>query len=199
MTIRSLPFGDGAVRLELPGAIDPAAALEALLRVRGVQDVVITERHACVSFDPERPVPELGGALLQVLEGRPPEERRLEIVRVRYDGPDLPRLAEGAGISVEEVIRLHAERCYQVRMVGFLPGFAYLGEVAAAIALPRLPAPRQRVPAGAVGIAGERTGIYPFASPGGWNLVGTAVDFVPFDQTAGAILRLGDRVRFVRV
>jgi 5-oxoprolinase (ATP-hydrolysing) subunit A len=100
---------------------------------------------------------------------------------------------------VEEVVVLHASREYTVRTVGFLPGFAYLGEVDARIAVPRLSTPRTRVPALAVGLAGRRTGIYPFASPGGWNLLGTAVDFTPFRPDSGAQLRLGDRVRFERV
>jgi 5-oxoprolinase (ATP-hydrolysing) subunit A len=83
-----------------------------------------------------------------------------------------------------------------VRLLGFLPGFAYLGPVAPSLVLARRATPRPRVEAGAIGIAGGYTGVYPFASPGGWHLVAHAVDFAPFDLARGARLGLGDRVRF---
>jgi UPF0271 protein len=80
--------------------------------------------------------------------------------------------------------------------VGFVPGFAYLGDLDPHIAIPRRSTPRARVPAGSVAIAGHRTGIYPFETPGGWHLLGTAVDFRAFDPEHGATFRIGDRVRF---
>lgn len=197
--VEPIPFGDGALRFALPAGLQPRAALAALRRCPGVVDVVITESHGCVYFDPSGEIPDPAAALAEVAAGEALEPRRLEIVRIRYDGPDLEALAEAARLGVDEVAELHAGRCYEVRMIGFLPGFAYLGDVDQRLALPRLAVPRQRVVAGSVGIAGTRTGIYPFASPGGWNLIGTAVDFVPFDPRSGSRLRLGDRVRFVRV
>nr|WP_240475365.1 carboxyltransferase domain-containing protein [Vulgatibacter incomptus] len=168
-------------------------------KVPGVVDVVVSETHACVTFDPRGPIPDLSTALDVAARPMAREPGRLEIVQIRYDGPDLDAVATFAGLSVEEAIALHLSRTYEVRAVGFLPGFAYLGDTDPRIAAPRLPNPRPRVPARSVGIAGDRTGIYPFASPGGWQLVGTAIDFEPFDPDSGARLRLGDRVRFVRV
>ncbi|WP_255424523.1 carboxyltransferase domain-containing protein [Corallococcus sp. CA047B] len=193
------PLGDSALRLVLPEAVDRRQAREALCALPGVLDAVITESHACVYFDPATP-PEAPALVLTRLRVMPvtPVERPLLRIRVRYDGEDLPKVAAHAGLSVEEVVRRHTAREYTVRCVGFLPGFAYLGEVDASIACPRLATPRTRVPALAVGIAGERTGVYPFASPGGWNLVGTALDFTAFDPKHGAVMQLGDRVRFER-
>ncbi|MCY1033991.1 LamB/YcsF family protein [Corallococcus sp. BB11-1] len=192
-------LGDSALRLVLPEAVDRRQAREALCALPGVLDAVITESHACVYFDPATP-PESPALVLTRLRVVPaaPVERPLLRIRVRYDGEDLPKVAAHAGLSVEEVVRRHTAREYTVRCVGFLPGFAYLGDVDPTIACPRLTTPRTRVPALAVGIAGERTGVYPFASPGGWNLVGTALDFTAFAPQLGAVMQLGDRVRFER-
>jgi allophanate hydrolase subunit 1 len=121
---------------------------------------------------------------------------REHVVRARYDGPDLDEVASRAGLSREDAIRAHADRAYVVRLVGFLPGFAYLGPVAPPLALPRRPTPRTRVDPCSIGVAGGYTGVYPFASPGGWHLIARAVDFAPFDAEHGARLALGDRVRF---
>ncbi|RKG97870.1 carboxyltransferase domain-containing protein [Corallococcus sp. CA053C] len=193
------PLGDSALRLTLPEGVDRRQAREALCSLPGVMDAVITEAHACVYFDPTTP-PEDASLVLTRLRVTPTSvsERPLIRIRVRYDGEDLPKVAAHAGLSVEEVVRRHTAREYTVRCVGFLPGFAYLGDVDPSIACPRLATPRTKVPALAVGIAGERTGVYPFASPGGWNLVGTALDFTAFDPTRGAVMQLGDRVRFER-
>ncbi|NMO22339.1 carboxyltransferase domain-containing protein [Pyxidicoccus fallax] len=194
------PLGDGALRLILPEGLERRATREALCALPRVVDAVITEEHACVYFDPASPPEEPRLALARLLRvPAPVDTRPPTVIRVRYDGPDLAAVAERAKLSVDEVARLHAGREYSVRCVGFLPGFAYLGEVDPRIAVPRLPTPRTRVPALAVGIAGGRTGVYPFASPGGWNLIGTALDFAAFTPDEGAVLRLGDRVRFERV
>ncbi|NTX36120.1 LamB/YcsF family protein [Myxococcus sp. CA033] len=194
------PLGDGALRLTLPDSLERRAAREVLRALPGVVDAVVTEEHACVYFDPSAPPDEPRLALARLLrETVAPPEQALITLRVRYDGPDLEKVATRAGLSVDEVARLHAAREYSVRCVGFLPGFAYLGELDPRIVVPRLPTPRMRVPALAVGIAGGRTGVYPFASPGGWNLIGTALDFTAFHPDRGAVLQLGDRVRFERV
>jgi len=193
-----VPFGDGAVRFELPPGIARRALLDALLALPGVEDAVVTERHACVFFDPRGEVPVLAEAIAAARQAETAAATVEHVIAVRYDGPDLERVAAWAGLQVKEVIERHLARSYTVEVVGFLPGFAYLGEVDPAIAAPRLPAPRVRVPPGSVGIAGARTGIYPFASPGGWNLIGTAIGETLFDSASGARLRLGDRVRFVR-
>jgi len=187
--------GDCAWRVELPNGADPAAVLEALRSLPHVVDVVVTDRHALVRFAPGRPPDDPRPAIASA--GRlAPAARGFHVVRLRYDGADLDAVAEEAGLTRAEAIEKHAGRDYLVELIGFLPGFAYLGPVDPALALPRRSTPRLRVPAGAVGIAGGRTGIYPVASPGGWKLVGTAVDFTPFNPMTGALMRLGDRVRF---
>ena len=120
-------------------------------------------------------------------------------IPVRYDGPDLPEVAERLRLTAEEVIRLHSGSVYTVFMIGFQPGFPYLGPLPAALELPRRSTPRLRVPAGSVAIAGKQTGIYPQSSPGGWHLIGHT-DFQLFDPAVRppAYLQAGGRVRFVR-
>jgi KipI family sensor histidine kinase inhibitor len=112
-------------------------------------------------------------------------------------GPDLQRLAQRAGFSVEEVIRRHSERLYQVFAIGFAPGFAYLGEVAEELSVPRLANPRAKVPAGTLGIADTQTALYPMVSPGGWNLIGRT-PLTLFDQSREqlSLLEAGQAVRF---
>lgn len=138
-----------------------------------------------------------------VLHALPPPDslrRRQVTLPVCYDlrcGPDLPFVAQQHGLSVEEVIACHSHRVYRVFMLGFLPGFAYLGLVDERIATPRRPTPRAQVPAGSVGIAGRQTGIYPTASPGGWQIIGQtpARLFNPYAPQP-AYLQPGDEVRF---
>ena len=121
-------------------------------------------------------------------------------IPVCYDSEfalDLEAVALAAGLSRDEAIAAHAGRDYRVFMLGFLPGFAYLGSVDARIAAPRRAEPRLVVPAGAVGIAGIQTGIYPQQSPGGWNIVGrTPLRMAWLDRPQPTRLKAGDRVRF---
>ncbi|TMW72078.1 5-oxoprolinase subunit PxpB [Alteribacter natronophilus] len=112
-------------------------------------------------------------------------------------GPDLSELASHHGMDEEEVIRLHSEGDYLVYMLGFNPGFPYLGGLSDKLHTPRRDNPRQNVPAGSVGIAGEQTGIYPLASPGGWQLIGrTPARLFDPEQPDAFLLRAGDRLRF---
>jgi inhibitor of KinA len=128
-------------------------------------------------------------------------ERRIVEIPVCYDlkfAPDLEFVADYANLTVEEVIRIHAERIYRVFMLGFLPGFAYLGELDERIAAPRKQTPRARIAKGSVGIAGRQTGIYPFDSPGGWQIIGqtSATLFQP-EKNPPTLLQTGDLVKFV--
>lgn len=191
------PLGEAALRVALPAGVDRAATLARLGALPGVRDVVLAEAHGAVYFDADAPAL-LDPAVLRgaIVRGGPGPGGRLVTLPARYDGPDLDRVAAWAGLPREEVVRRHAGRDYEVCYLGFLPGFAYLAEVDPTIAAPRLAAPRPRVPAGAVGIAASRTGVYPFASPGGWNLVATLVDVAVFTPETGAALHPGDRVRF---
>lgn len=174
----------------LPDAIDIVPAMVSLTvhvepgtAERGVED--LRARAADVAAD---------ASLAAAVDARPVRE-----IAVTYGGdagPDLADVAAFARCTPAEVVARHAARVYRVYMLGFLPGFAYLGEVDASIAAPRRAAPRARVPAGAVGIAGAQTGIYPQDSPGGWQIIGHT-DARMFDASAGALLQPGDRVMFV--
>ena len=113
--------------------------------------------------------------------------------------PDLDRVASFAGLSSDETLDTFLSGTYRVHMLGFLPGFAYMGEVEDRIAAPRLETPRTKVSKGSIGIAGRQTGIYPLESPGGWNIIGRT-DLQMFDPASDhpCILKPGDEVRFVR-
>jgi inhibitor of KinA len=128
-------------------------------------------------------------------------------IPIRYDGPDLDRVAQCHQLSVQEVCEIHSAPIYKVYMLGFSPGFPYLGDLDRRLHTPRLTSPRTRIEAGSIGIGGEHTGIYSVASPGGWNIIGKTSAKV-FDPARGEsvrndeamfLLRQGDRVKFVSV
>jgi inhibitor of KinA len=206
--------GDTMLLVEWDHVIDPAINAQAIrlaarLQARLghiVRDVVPSYCSVGIHFDPlltdlaalERVVAEEAARPYAADEGvdRPPVE-----IPVEYgdaEGPDLEAVAEWASCTPAEVIQWHTERTYRVYMLGFVPGFAYLGRVDSRIAVPRRRVPRDRVPAGSVGIAGEQTGVYPIVTPGGWNLIGRtrATMFDPA-RTPASLLRPGDLVRFV--
>ncbi|MDB5221042.1 MAG: Allophanate hydrolase 2 subunit 1, partial [Myxococcaceae bacterium] len=166
----------------------------------GVVDVILAEDTGAVLLAPSTPRAPLLTALALALAPAPALAPALALahhtIRVVYDGDDLPLIASATGLSIDAVIALHAATDYEVAMLGFLPGFAYLRGLDPRLVLPRRSEPRTRVPAGSVAVAAEYTGIYPFASPGGWNLLGRVVDHRAFGPS-GATLALGDRVRFV--
>jgi len=115
-------------------------------------------------------------------------------------GPDLDDVARQHNIGTGEVVRIHSSGEYLVYMVGFMPGFAYLGGLAAELVTPRRSSPRTAVPAGAVGIGGQQTGVYPLVSPGGWNLIGrTPLRMFDATRENASLLETGDRVRFVPI
>jgi UPF0271 protein len=194
------PFGDTAWRVRLPETTAGRTVLEALRALPGVVDAVVSERHALVVFDPSEPPSGVADAVEHALAGSSrAAPLREHTIRARYDGPDLAELAARAGVAPREAAELHASGTYVVAAIGFLPGFAYLRGLPPRLVVPRRPSPRVRVPALSLGVAGPYTGVYPFSSSGGWNLIATAVDFAPFDAQAGARLALGDRVRFEAV
>jgi len=131
-----------------------------------------------------------------------PEPREVEIP-VCYGGeygPDLHDVAATRKITAKHVIELHSSQTYLVYFLGFVPGFAYLGELPQELVTQRLSTPRKRVPAGSVGIAGNQTGVYPFETPGGWRLLGrTPLAMFRADRDGLSLLSIGDRVRFVPV
>lgn len=121
-------------------------------------------------------------------------------IPVMYDGEDLAFVCKETGLSEVEFVRLHTEPLYRVYMLGFLPGFAYLGGMDRRLAVPRRGSPRLKVPAGSVGIAGEQTGVYPVESPGGWQLIGrTEMPLFTPDDKSLTLIKQGDYVKFVAV
>jgi inhibitor of KinA len=131
-----------------------------------------------------------------------PEPRQMEIP-VCYGGefgPDLADVCAMHGMTAAQAIEMHSSSEYLVHFLGFVPGFAYLGGLAEALVTPRLATPRRRVPEGSVGIAGNQTGVYPFATPGGWRLLGrTPLAMFRTDRDGLSLLSIGDRVRFTPI
>jgi len=212
---RCQALGERAVLLDFPGAPASLELQQRLWRLReqllaagDVVDCVPGMGNLSWVFDPEH----LDGAgacarLLQLWQDQldtavPPAQsgRRVEIP-VHYGGeagPDLAGLARHHGLSPREVVRLHSGAEYRVFFLGFLPGFAYLDGLPAALHTPRLATPRTVVPAGSVGIGGAQTGVYPCASPGGWQLIGrTSLPLFDADAHPPTLLQPGDRLRFV--
>ena len=211
--IRVAALGDSAVLLTLGDRVDLALnrrvhRVAAAVRARAipaVTDVVPAYAALSVHYDPLHVAHDaIAAELRAIAEGALATDDDAELdgtthdIRTVYDGPDLAEVAERTGMRVEDVVALHAARTYTVYLLGFVPGFAYLGDLDERLALPRRASPRTRVPAGAVAIAGRQTAVYPLATPGGWHLVGRT-DAVLLDvaRTPPALLAPGDRVRFV--
>lgn len=213
-----MPAGESALVIELGNRIDVdinqrvyelAAAIErASLPV--VQEVVPTYRSLLVRYDPLRATyADMAKSVQDVvrtgLTGRAArdQQRQLFEIAVVYggdEGPDLPAVAEHAGLSEAEVVSAHTRPAYRVYMLGFAPGFPYLGGLDPRIACPRLKTPRTRVPAGSVGIAENQTGIYPLATPGGWQIIGkTPVPLFDPAQDPPVTITPGSFLRFVQV
>ena len=210
---RVWPLGDGAVTVTLGDRAEPALvhrvqALAAALRAArldAVQDVVPGYAALTVYYDPlHTDHATIARRVLDLVssagEAPPPVPGREHRIPVRYDGPDLDEVARRTGLTVAEVIARHSAPQYEVLLLGFVPGFAYLGELDPALVLERRAEPRLRVLPGSVAVAGRQTAVYPVATPGGWHLIGRT-DLRVFDPAADPPARLaaGDRVRFVPV
>ncbi len=193
---RAVAVGERALRVRLSAA-PSRDMVDALRALDGVTDVVVTDAHAMVVAATREALPEVAEVIAVVDRPSVAAEGREHVIAARYDGADLEVAASALGMSAEELVSRHAAGVYRVAFVGFMPGFAYLDGLDPSLSLPRLATPRAKVPAGAVGIAGARTAVYPFASPGGWNLIASAVAPALFDPATGARLALGDVVRFV--
>jgi inhibitor of KinA len=200
VTIR---FGDG-ISAELSERVYRNSRAIADANIRGTTDVVPSYASLAVFYDPlavsfEDLSEQLNGILADVEENPAGSAAETRVVRipVRYDGEDLDEVARRTNLTREEVIELHAGREYRVFVVGFVPGFAYLGPLDQRLVVPRRESPRKRVPSGAVAIAETQTGIYPSATPGGWHLIGTTNERM-FDaaRVPPALLEVGHRVRF---
>ena len=209
---RTVNAGEAAFAVEFGNEISlelnrKATALAALLErepFQGYREAVPTFRSVLVFHDPEADPDAIRAHALELARragGEPePEPRLLEIPCV-YDGEDLRDVAAQIGVSVEELIRIHSGRDYRVYIIGFTPGFPYLGMADPRLDIPRRPVPRVRVPAGAVAMARAQTGIYPWVTPGGWHLLGRMDPALLFDPgkspPSGCVP--GDQVRFLPV
>jgi inhibitor of KinA len=213
---RISPEGDSTLVIEFDERVDPvinarAIRLAAAIQdsgIEGIRDVVPTYRSVAVFFDPLRTgyqslVDWITRAATAGSENVVEESQTPIPVPVCYDedlGPDLLSVASLANLLPDQVVSLHASTTYRVFMLGFLPGFAYMGIVPERIRAPRHATPRARVPRGAVGIAGSQTGVYPLDVPGGWQLIGRT-PLRPFDPSRKEpfLFKAGDAVRFMPI
>ncbi len=212
---RVLLCGDTGVSIEFGDAIDPAINMRVRqlfqvlksLRPVGIVDLIPTYRSLFIEYDPWQCSFE---QLLLVVEDAIRERRVLPSddasvleIPVCYGdhfGPDLDELAATHRLSGEEVTRIHCSPVYTVYMIGFSPGFPYLGGLDERLITPRRKEPRRMVPAGSVGIADRQTGIYPLESPGGWQIIGrTPMRLFDLTKPEPFLLNAGDRVRFIPI
>jgi inhibitor of KinA len=211
MPMRFLSVGDRGLAVEFGDRIDRALSSEVLRLDRviraeppkGVVETVPTFRSLLVHYDPlatsradlERAIT----GLLDYDEGAsiPARQWRIPACYAGDLAPDLAEVARLTGLAPPEIVALHSGARYHVYMLGFLPGFPYMGDLPAALALPRRADPRVRVPAGSIAIATSLTAVYPYESPGGWHLIGaTPIPFFDTERAPPALLAAGDMVLF---
>src|SRR6202165_84050 len=204
--VRTHPLGDSALLAELGTRLDTAlntraiALAAALKKRRDVRQAVAGYASVTVHFDPDQTNYEaLTTAIKRLASKRPPmaEPGRLHRIPVTYDGPDMEAVAAQLRLTPKQIVAIHTRPIYRVFLVGFVPGWAYLGPLPEELELPRRHVPRTQVPAGSVAIAGRQTGIYPLPSTGGWHLIGrTPVNLFPPASAPPCLFRAGDRVKF---
>lgn len=220
---RIYPCGDHAITIELGDTVDAATNEKVMAlfreltgkRIAGVRDIIPAYSTLTLVYDLVSLKKKGQTASVYEMMHKHLQEvakmvsigittpARLVKIPVCYDeslAPDLVSLAESHQLSIDEVIKLHTGKTYRVFMIGFLPGFAYMGTVDEKIITPRKSKPRTMVPAGSVGIAGEQTGIYPFDSPGGWQLIGqTPLRMFAVEKDIPCYLQPGDEVQFCSI
>ena len=200
-----IPFGDLAVLIELGDRFDKAV----VERARQIAwrwkwgPAIPAYTSVVLQYDPREDPAMFEQRVARVLRTEGSQAvsvmgPRLVEIPVRYDGPDLADVAALSKVSVDELVALHSGREYEAYFLGFLPGWAYCGRLDPRIQAPRLESPRPRIAPGTVAVADGQTGVYPFASPGGWRLIGMT-DAVMFDpeREPASLLRPGAHVRFV--
>ncbi len=213
--VKILTAGDSSLLIQYDSVIDPAvnariAATVQLMReqhIEGVVDIIPAFCSLLINYDPRViSYDEMRTRMEKILSvevAAGQRKKKIYEIPVCYGGefgPDLETIAEHAGLSVQEVIDIHISTDYLIYMLGFLPGFTYLGGLDERIHTPRLANPRVRIPAGSVGIGGSQTGIYPMDSPGGWQLMGmTPVRTYDPDREIPILVEAGDYIRFVPV
>lgn len=210
-----LTAGDSALLIEFEQKIEPEinaqiTAFVHLLKeqhIEGVTDLIPAFASLLINYDPRvigyKDLKARIEELLKIEVSEEASEARVFEIPVCYGGeygPDIANIAENAGLSEQEVIDIHCSKDYLIYMLGFLPGFVYLGGLDERIHTPRLANPRISIPAGSVGIAASQTGIYPLNSPGGWQLLGmTPVKTYDPERETPILVEAGDYIRFVPV
>ena len=213
--IKFLTAGDRSIVMEFGNAISPI--INSRIRnvvnsigasdIKGVTELIPTYRSIQIIYDPliigyEELIYKLGEIGNSLNEGASDSYRIVEIPTLyggEY-GPDIDFVANHNGISVEEVVKIHSSTDYLLYMLGFTPGFGYLGGMSEKIAAPRLQIPRTKIPAGSTGVAGTQTGIYPIDSPGGWQLIGrTPIKLYDPLANPPVLLNAGDYIRFTPI
>ena len=207
--------GDSSVLIQFGNTIDPEinyriSATVQMMReqhIIGVTDIIPAFCSLLINYDPRvisfAEIKERMEGILKMEIKAGAKRKKVYEIPVCYGGaygPDIQNIADHAGLSVEEVIDIHTSRDYLIYMLGFLPGFTYLGGLDERIHTPRLANPRIKIAAGSVGIGGSQTGIYPMDSPGGWQLMGmTPVKTYDPEREVPILVEAGDYIRFVRV
>lgn len=214
-TPRFLLAGDRGLLVEFGAAINPEInqkvrqiflSLEKM-PVNGVTEIIPTYRSILIFYDPFRIDPERLKKAILDCESKldswnvpPPETVEIPVAYGEDFGPDLEFVAQHNNLTPEEVIRLHTSGTYLIYMIGFTPGFPFLGGLSEKLFTPRLENPRQLVPVGSVGIANNQTGIYPIDSPGGWRLIGkTPIKLYDPTSSSPILLKAGNYLKFTRI
>lgn len=215
-----IPLSESALTIELgsPPGQKKSQSIEAIrqqlfqLKLKGIFDIIPAYTNLSIIYDfsiwrkagpTESPFQNLSSLIKKKI--KPPgtfntKPKEIKEIPVCYDpeyGPDLKEASKTLGLSQDELIHLHFQKEYTVFMIGFLPGFPYMGKTDKKIQIPRKSTPRTKVPKGSIAIADFQTGIYPFESPGGWNLIGrTPIELIKMEEEFKSYLESGDRVRF---
>lgn len=213
--IKILTAGDSSLLIEFGQEISPkinqkitsTVQLMKEQHIEGVVDIIPAFCSLLINYDPRvigyEELKERMKNLVKVDVKSQAGKKRIFEIPVCYGGeygPDIENIANHAGLSVDEVIKIHSSRDYLIYMLGFLPGFTYLGGLDERIHTPRLANPRLKIRAGSVGIGGSQTGIYPLESPGGWQLMGmTPVKTYDPEREVPILVEAGDYIRFVPV
>lgn len=213
--IRFLSCGESALTIEVGEVIDEkinakVIALSNFIKaknIKGIREIVPTYRSVTIFYDPIvfnlESFIELTKKNIDSISIDNCGSRKIIEIPVIYGGeygPDLERVCTHNNLSKEEVINIHGKNEYLVYMIGFTPGFPYLGGMDKALSTPRLEAPRKKIWKGSVGIAGDQTGIYPLESPGGWNIIGrTPLSLFDMNSEDKSLIKAGDYVKFVPI
>lgn len=210
------PSGDRAILIQFKQEISEVTNRKVIALARSLEEIQIDGVEECVPayaslmvyynplklgyYELVKILVELDVGESDQIEG-PPTVHEIPVLYGGEMGPDLHDVATFHGLSVQDVIRIHAGTIYRVYMIGFVPGFPYLGGLDSRLHTPRLETPRLKIPAGSVGIAGQQTGIYPLSTPGGWRIIGHSPIplFRPYNLEKSTLISAGDSIRFVPV